>query len=445
MKKGFTLIELLAVIVILAIIALIATPIVLNIISDTRENAKVRSAELYLTAVEQAVLRKKMDDTSFNPSSCTITSGVVTCDVDYDNDGNDDLLQVEVDGNLPTSGMVTFNNGKVESYNLTIDGTTIVNGVIQEPAEEIVLSPGGTYTLKNGDEATIVATKNNIDNSSSMGYGDVIILTNGSEWYYLGTYEDKLMLLSKYNYILEGENAGEMDPSEAVNDVSLETYFPGESNIDELDFGSIINSINLKQKIVNSLGVSESDISIYYPDYTYSDSICYYKLNTPSFYYYEAGNQVCGDDSSVGLRVLLNIDSQYVDYVLSPNENIVIIDEYALIVPINSPLVINPKKVKETNEYIMFLTNNATTLSVRALNLNTNSFETVTEILGAKEAITELGYTYSCDETHYCAIDFSSQIEGVDKTVVEEFYSDISNGFVEDDDEPDILLIKVTK
>ena len=165
MKKGFTLIELLAVIVILAIIALIATPIVLNIISDTRENAKVRSAELYLTAVEQAVLRKKMDDTSFNPSSCTITSGVVTCDVDYDNDGNDDLLQVEVDGNLPTSGMVTFNNGKVESYNLTIDGTTIVNGDIQEPAEEIVLSSGDTYTLKNGDEATVVA-----DNSTASSY-----------------------------------------------------------------------------------------------------------------------------------------------------------------------------------------------------------------------------------------------------------------------------------
>ena len=33
-KRGFTLIELLAVIVILSIIALIATPIILNVISD---------------------------------------------------------------------------------------------------------------------------------------------------------------------------------------------------------------------------------------------------------------------------------------------------------------------------------------------------------------------------------------------------------------------------
>ena len=40
-KKGFTLIELLAVIVILAIIALIATPIILNIISDSKEESEI--------------------------------------------------------------------------------------------------------------------------------------------------------------------------------------------------------------------------------------------------------------------------------------------------------------------------------------------------------------------------------------------------------------------
>ena len=54
MNKGFTLIELLAVIVILAMIALIATPIILGIINDAREGAKKRTAELVVSTVETA-------------------------------------------------------------------------------------------------------------------------------------------------------------------------------------------------------------------------------------------------------------------------------------------------------------------------------------------------------------------------------------------------------
>ena len=68
--QGFTLIELLAVIVILAIIALIATPIVLSIIKDSRESANLRSAEMYIDAVEQAVSIEKMNNSSFNPYRC---------------------------------------------------------------------------------------------------------------------------------------------------------------------------------------------------------------------------------------------------------------------------------------------------------------------------------------------------------------------------------------
>jgi len=61
MKKGFTLIELLAVIVILAIIALIATPIVLNIIEESKENSSLRSAEMYLNAVDYAIAQATLN------------------------------------------------------------------------------------------------------------------------------------------------------------------------------------------------------------------------------------------------------------------------------------------------------------------------------------------------------------------------------------------------
>lgn len=53
-NKGFTLMELLAVIVILAIIALIATPIILGIIDDTKEDANERSVELYASSIKNS-------------------------------------------------------------------------------------------------------------------------------------------------------------------------------------------------------------------------------------------------------------------------------------------------------------------------------------------------------------------------------------------------------
>ena len=53
-SKGFTLIELLAVIVILAIIALITTPIILNVIEQSRRNAAVDKSWGTIDAVRVA-------------------------------------------------------------------------------------------------------------------------------------------------------------------------------------------------------------------------------------------------------------------------------------------------------------------------------------------------------------------------------------------------------
>lgn len=52
--KGFTLIELLAVIVILAVIALIASPIILRVIENSRKSSQGRSVESFASAVINA-------------------------------------------------------------------------------------------------------------------------------------------------------------------------------------------------------------------------------------------------------------------------------------------------------------------------------------------------------------------------------------------------------
>ena len=59
-KNGFTLIELLAVIVILAIIALIATPLILGVIDKAKAGAAKASAQGYVDATEKQVVYNQL-------------------------------------------------------------------------------------------------------------------------------------------------------------------------------------------------------------------------------------------------------------------------------------------------------------------------------------------------------------------------------------------------
>ena len=110
-NKGFTLIELLAVIVILAIIALIATPIVLGIIEDSRESTNKLTAEFVIDAVESAynvaytqsqgaTPTKKavfdsfsMKNATWNSDTDKITAGDVECTVtEEEKNGQKELI-----------------------------------------------------------------------------------------------------------------------------------------------------------------------------------------------------------------------------------------------------------------------------------------------------------------------------------------------------------------
>ena len=62
MKKGFTLIELLAVIVVLAILALVVTPIVLNIVENAQRGSDERSLEQYAKVMQTSYYELKMKD-----------------------------------------------------------------------------------------------------------------------------------------------------------------------------------------------------------------------------------------------------------------------------------------------------------------------------------------------------------------------------------------------
>lgn len=114
------MVELLAVIVILAILALIATPVVLSIINKANESAKLRSAEFYLDAVEQSVLRKNINEVGgFIPIQCEVVqNGNLSCD--------EKEITIEVDGEVPDSGTIIFEESKISSINLVYGDDTIV-------------------------------------------------------------------------------------------------------------------------------------------------------------------------------------------------------------------------------------------------------------------------------------------------------------------------------
>ena len=72
-KKGFTLIELVAVLVIMAIIALIVTPLVMSIIRKAKTAADKRSVDAYGRSIELAIAGYLMDTGTFPTSISQLT------------------------------------------------------------------------------------------------------------------------------------------------------------------------------------------------------------------------------------------------------------------------------------------------------------------------------------------------------------------------------------
>ena len=123
-NKGFTLIELLAVIVILAIIALITTPIVLNIINQSKEAANKRSVEAYAKAVEYAVMEYEYEHNGELPADYKDTNNVNKAAFDLISDkvnyANSDVkCKVKINCDANHTGAVQLESCQVGSYTNT--------------------------------------------------------------------------------------------------------------------------------------------------------------------------------------------------------------------------------------------------------------------------------------------------------------------------------------
>ena len=101
--KGFTLIELLAVIVILAIIALIATPIILNVIEEAKDKSVVNSAYGVIDAAKLAHTQDMYADKDAEGYKAL----------------TDQVTDLKVSGEAPTAGTWVVTDGQIVITDVT--------------------------------------------------------------------------------------------------------------------------------------------------------------------------------------------------------------------------------------------------------------------------------------------------------------------------------------
>ena len=174
-KKGFTLIELIAVLVILAILALIVTPLVLNIIKKARTSADKRSIDAYGRSIELAIADYLLDKGEF-PTSI-------------------EQLQVEYTGDEVVCNTTTLNeDSSVYLAECTVGGRTV---------------SGYTY----GKEQTVTYKAYSVGDEVTYNNVDYYVLSNS------GAKESNVTLL-KAEPITSSEISSYLSSSEVASKVS---------------------------------------------------------------------------------------------------------------------------------------------------------------------------------------------------------------------------------
>ena len=147
-KKAFTLIELLAVIVVLGILALIVTPILINVVKDSNEKSYKLSADGYISAVNDYILSNQLDGKKVENGKYNIKN-----------------LDVKISGKAPSKGSVEIYDEKVSGAQLLFD-----TYLVKYDGKEVTLTEKGCEK-----EATVnlVIGEKEYDNVAKVAKDDI--------------------------------------------------------------------------------------------------------------------------------------------------------------------------------------------------------------------------------------------------------------------------------
>lgn len=230
MKKGFTLIELLAVFVILAIIATIAIPIVQNLTSNSKKEGALRSAELYINAVDQALIDKNLNDGSY-----AVKDGNICLD-----ETCTQVMEIDLKNNKPESGYINirylavsyvtdlkFNKYYISTLNIS---STTDNSLIAtlSPSGKAKLYKSGDivyFDVVNGTSCTNYTSDNSLSGYNGLSATKTKSSQNGCLKFYafLDTGGDKINLILDHNLASEmpnEDNSNKIGPSGALNSLA---------------------------------------------------------------------------------------------------------------------------------------------------------------------------------------------------------------------------------
>ena len=175
MKKGFTLIELLAVIIILAIVALIATPIILNVISDARISAGRSEASMIYSGINNYCVTADMQN-QLTGELNICADGVTTEEVSQMvNLGNAKVEEVSYSNGKVTNLVIESNNHK---FTLCGDGSFAMDD------EECGVTPPDV-AITTGPLIDILMQQYQEGNETGLVQDE----TNPNIYYYTGTNE----------------------------------------------------------------------------------------------------------------------------------------------------------------------------------------------------------------------------------------------------------------
>ncbi len=159
-KKAFTLIELLAVIVILGILALIVTPILINVVKDSNEKSYKLSADGYISAVNDYILSNQLDGKKVENGKYNIKN-----------------LDVKISGKEPSKGSVEIYDEKINNAQLCYD-----TYLLKYDGKEVTLTEKGcekeaTVNLVIGEKKYDNVIKDDIETEFNIS-DDISDMTN---------------------------------------------------------------------------------------------------------------------------------------------------------------------------------------------------------------------------------------------------------------------------